>query len=98
MHTRAISRFLRLLSFRVGFMKEEITKVEWNGKQHSVLLFNGKPVIYKGISIHVHKEKTGYYVKDDIRKEDFEILKKNNFKEFCFSHYPNSRQMYHLCD
>ena len=89
---------LEIVSFRVGFRREEIVNFENDGKQISVLLFNGKPIIFKGVNIHEHDEVTGHYVTDEIRLKDIELLKKNNFNALRFSHYPNCRRLYELCD
>lgn len=48
---------IEVVAFRVGFRREEFTKINWNGKEYSILLFNGKPVIYKGVNIHEHDQK-----------------------------------------
>lgn len=92
------SNILEIVPFRVGFRREEFTTIEEDGMQKSVLLFNGKPVIFKGVNIHEHNEKTGHYVTDEIRLKDIELLKKNNFNALRFSHYPQCRQFYEMCD
>lgn len=89
---------LEIVPFRIGFRREEITKVKWNGKDYPVLLFNGQPVIYKGVNIHEHDENSGHYVTDEVRLKDIELWKKYNFNALRFSHYPNCRRLYELCD
>ena len=89
---------LEIISFRVGFRREEITNIKFDDKSYPVLLFNGKPVIYKGVNIHELDEKTGHYVIDEIRLKDIEFLKKHNFNAIRFCHYPNCRRLYELCE
>ncbi|OHS95316.1 beta-galactosidase [Tritrichomonas foetus] len=87
-----------IVPFRCGFRREEITTVDFNGKKYPVLLFNGQPVIYKGVNIQEHNPKTGHYVTEEIRRKDMELLKKYNFNALRFSHYPQDRKVYDLCD
>ncbi|KAK8839035.1 hypothetical protein M9Y10_032501 [Tritrichomonas musculus] len=89
---------LEIVSFRIGFRKEEFTHIKWNNNDYTVLLFNGKPVIYKGVNIHEHDQNTGHYVTDEVRLKDIELLKQNNFNALRFSHYPNCRRLYEMCD
>lgn len=89
---------IEIISFRVGFRRDEIVKIQIEGKEKTVLLFNGKTVIFKGVNIHEHNEKTGHYVNDEFRLKDIELLKKNNFNALRFSHYPNCRRLYEMCD
>ncbi|KAK8839439.1 hypothetical protein M9Y10_031791 [Tritrichomonas musculus] len=89
---------LEVVSVRVGFRREEMSTVKFNGKSYPVLLFNGEPVIYKGVNVHEHNEKTGHYVTDEIRLKDIELLKTHNFNAIRCCHYPNCRRFYELCD
>ena len=82
---------LEVVSVRVGFRREEMSTVKFNGKSYPVLLFNGEPVIYKGVNVHEHNEKTGHYVTDEIRLKDIELLKTHNFNAIRCCHYPNCR-------
>lgn len=89
---------LEIVPFRIGFRKTEFSKREFNGKSYPVFLFNGKEVIYKGVNIHEHNEKTGQYVTEDLMIKDIELLKKHNFNALRFSHYPQDRRLFELCD
>lgn len=92
------SKPLEIVPFRIGFRRFEFTKVKFNGKDYPVFLFNGQPVLYKGVNIHEHDEHTGHYVSEEIRLKDIELWKKYNFNALRFSHYPQCRRMYELCD
>ncbi|OHT14884.1 Beta-galactosidase [Tritrichomonas foetus] len=89
--------YSEFVPFKVGFRRTELSTVSYDGKQYPVLLFNGKPVIYKGVNIHEHNAKTGHYVTEDIMRKDIELLKQYNFNALRFSHYPQSRRFYELC-
>ncbi|KAK8839310.1 hypothetical protein M9Y10_032244 [Tritrichomonas musculus] len=98
LRSKSDKSIIEIVSFRVGFRREEIAKIFWKEQEMSVLLFNGKTVTFKGVNIHEHDEKTGHYVTDELRLKDIELLKKNNFNALRFSHYPNCRRLYELCD
>ena len=89
---------IEIVPFKVGFRRTEITTCQFEGKTYPVLLFNGQQVLYKGVNIHEHNAKTGHYVTEDIMHKDFQLLKQHNFNALRFSHYPQGRKMYELCD
>lgn len=90
-----------VVPFNVGFRKlemKQIDKIAANGKPYTVLLFNGKPVKFKGVNIHEHNPETGHYVTEELMRKDFEIMKRNNINAVRLCHYPQDRRFYELCD
>ena len=49
---------LEVVPFRIGFRREEIVDYKWCNTEVKVLLFNGKPIKFKGVNIHEHDQKT----------------------------------------
>ena len=76
-------------SIPIGFRN---VKIE-NGQ----LLVNGVPVTIRGVDRHEHDPKTGH-VADNRIKEDILLMKANNINTIRTSHYPNSPELYRLCD
>jgi beta-galactosidase len=76
-------------SISIGFRN---VKIE-NGQ----LLVNGVPVTIRGVDRHEHDPKTGH-VADNRIKEDILLMKANNINTIRTSHYPNSPELYRLCD
>lgn len=90
-----------VVPFNVGFRKleiKQINEIAANGKPYTVLLFNGKPVKFKGVNIHEHNPETGHYVTEELMRKDFEIMKRNNINAVRLCHYPQDRRFYELCD
>ncbi len=75
---------------KTGFRKMEMK----NGQ----LLINGKPIIIRGVNLHEHHEKYGHYVDVDTQWKDIQLLKRSNINAIRTSHYPQSPEMYKLCD
>ena len=89
---------LEIVPYRIGFRRTDFSTRVFEGKTYPVLLFNGQEVLYKGANIHEHNEKTGQYVTDDLHYRDIELLKQHNFNALRFSHYPQDRRLFELCD
>jgi len=77
------------ISIPIGFRNIRIK----NGQ----LLVNGVPVTIKGVNRHEHDPKTGH-VADNRIKQDILLMKANNINTVRTSHYPNSPELYQLCD
>jgi beta-galactosidase len=78
-----------LITIPIGFRNIRIE----NGQ----LLVNGVPVTIKGVNRHEHDPKTGH-VADNRIKQDILLMKANNINTIRTSHYPNSPELYRLCD
>jgi beta-galactosidase len=74
---------------KTGFKKVEI--------KNSQLLFNGQPVIIRGVNIHEHHEQYGHYVDQATRIKDLELMKRHNINAIRTSHYPQAPEFYQLC-
>ncbi|OHS94087.1 Beta-galactosidase [Tritrichomonas foetus] len=90
------NKVVEYTSFKVGFRRTEFSTTVFNGKSYTVLLFNGKQVLYKGVNIHEHNPKTGHYVTEDVRLKDFTLLKLYNFNALRFCHYPQARRVFEM--
>ncbi|MDR2139887.1 MAG: DUF4981 domain-containing protein [Tannerella sp.] len=75
---------------KTGFKKVEI--------RDSRLLFNGQPVIIRGVNLHEHHEHYGHYVDQATRIKDLELMKRHNINAIRTSHYPQAPEFYRLCD
>ncbi|MDR1455404.1 MAG: DUF4981 domain-containing protein [Tannerella sp.] len=75
---------------KTGFRKVEI--------KNSQLLFNGRPVIIRGVNTHEHHERYGHYVDQATRIKDFELMKRYNINAIRTSHYPQAPEFYQFCD
>ena len=65
--------------------------------ENGQLLVNGVPVTIRGVDRHEHDPRTGH-VADKRIKEDILLMKANNINTIRTSHYPNSPELYRLCD
>ncbi|MDR3261173.1 MAG: DUF4981 domain-containing protein [Tannerella sp.] len=81
---------LEIAGCKTGFRKIEI-----RDKQ---LLINGKPILISGTNIHEHHEKYGHYVDEATKLQDVKLMKLHNYNAIRTSHYPQSPEVYKLCD
>jgi beta-galactosidase len=81
---------LEMAGCKVGFRKVEI--------KNKQLTVNGKPVLICGVNLHEHHEKYGHYVDEETKLKDIRLLKQHNFNAIRTSHYPQSLEIYKLCD
>ena len=75
---------------KVGFRNVRIE----NGQ----LLVNGVPVTIRGVNRHEHDPRTGHVVSKERMEQDIRLMKANNINTIRTSHYPNSPELYRLCD
>jgi beta-galactosidase len=78
------------IPWRVGFRSSEIR----NGQ----LLFNGKPLMLKGVNRHEHDPDTGQVMTTGRMVQDIRLMKQHNINAVRTSHYPNVPEWYELCD
>ena len=81
------TEFTRL---KAGFRKIEI--------RNSVILVNGTRVVFKGVNRHDFCGETGRAVTAEKIRRDLVLMKRNNINAVRTSHYPNSGELYRLCD
>ena len=75
---------------KTGFRKIEIK----NGQ----LMINGRVMIVKGVNVHEHHPVTGHYVDEQTKLKDICLWKQYNINAIRTSHYPQSPEVYQLCD
>jgi beta-galactosidase len=67
----------------IGFRRVEI--------KNGLLLFNGKPLLIRGVNRHEHHHQRGQVVTEEDMVQDILLMKQNNFNAVRCSHYPNAR-------
>lgn len=77
-------------SCKVGFRQVRI--------QDGTLLFNGKPVKFKGVNRHETCPGNGRTVSREQMLRDILLFKRNNINTVRTSHYPDHYYWYRLCD
>lgn len=75
---------------KIGFRKIEI--------KDSVVYFNSKRLILKGVNRHEFSCFTGRTISRQMMIDDIKTMKANNINAVRTSHYPNSQDWYDLCD
>lgn len=81
---------LEMAGCKTGFRKAEI--------KNKQLLINGKVMIVKGVDVHEHHPVTGHYVDEQTKLKDIQLWKQYNINAIRTSHYPQSPEVYQLCD
>jgi beta-galactosidase len=62
------------------------------------VLFNGQPILFKGVNRHDHDPDHGKTVSRKWLLEDARLLKTHHFNAVRTSHYPNDPEWYDICD
>ncbi len=75
---------------KVGFRRFEI--------QDSLLLLNGKRIVFRGVNRHEFSADTGRCITEEIIRKDLITMKRNNINAVRTCHYPNNSALYRLCD
>lgn len=86
----ASGQTVEMTAFKTGFRKIEMK----NGQVH----INGTPIIIRGANLHEHHPVTGHTLTNETRLKDIRIMKQFNLNAIRTSHYPQSPEMYKLCD
>lgn len=86
----ARGKVVELTGCQTGFRKVEI--------RNKQLLLNGKAMIIKGVNVHEHHPITGHYVDEQTKLKDIQLWKRHNINAIRTSHYPQSPEIYQLCD
>lgn len=79
-----------LTAVKTGFRKIEM--------KNNQVYINGTPIIIRGTDIHEHHPKTGHTLTNETRIQDIRLMKQFNLNAIRMSHYPQSPDMYKLCD
>lgn len=81
---------LEIVKQKVGFRKFEI--------QNSIMLLNGKRIVFNGVNRHEFNCKNGRCVTKEDMIWDIITMKQHNINAVRTSHYPNNTLFYELCD
>ena len=84
-----------------GVVKETIAKrfgFRTSEVKDGQFLFNGKPILLKGVNRHEHDPETGHVISEQSMIEDILLMKQHNINAVRTSHYPNHPRWYELCD
>jgi beta-galactosidase len=83
-------KVIESIPFRIGFRSVEI--------KDSQILFNGRPLIIKGVNRHEFDPDLGQVVTTERMIQDIKLMKQNNINAVRTCHYPNVKEWYALCD
>ena len=75
---------------KVGFRRFEL--------KDSMMRINGKRIVFKGVNRHEFSSKSGRVVSREELVQDLLTMKRHNINAIRTSHYPNSSDIYELCD
>lgn len=81
---------MELIPQKVGFRRFEI--------KGSLMLLNGKRIVFKGVNRHEFSGRTGRVVNEEELLKDIVTMKRHNINAIRTSHYPNDSRLYALCD
>ena len=84
------NKVLECTCFRTGFRTVRL--------ENGTLLFNGRPIKFKGVNRHDHDPDTGKFVSPERMWQDARLLKAHNFNAVRTAHYPNDPRWYDICD
>ena len=90
LYTLVVRKGEDIRSAKVGFREVKLSG--------SKILFNGKPVKFKGVNRHDTNPENGRSVTVADMRRDIELMKRFNINTVRTSHYPNRREWYDLCD
>ncbi len=74
----------------VGFRRFEL--------KDSLMLLNGKRIVFKGVNRHEFSSRAGRVPQEDEILQDVLTMKRYNINAIRTSHYPNDSRIYRLCD
>lgn len=86
----ASGKVVELTAVKTGFRKIEM--------KDGQVFINGTPIIIRGTDIHEHHPTTGHTLTNETRMQDIRLMKQFNLNAIRMSHYPQSPEMFKLCD
>ncbi|HKP13141.1 MAG TPA: glycoside hydrolase family 2 TIM barrel-domain containing protein [Blastocatellia bacterium] len=86
----AAGKVVEVTGCRVGFRAVEI--------KDGQLLFNGRPLMLKGVNRHEFDPDLGQVVTTERMIQDIKLMKQNNLNAVRTCHYPDVAEWYALCD
>ncbi len=79
-----------VVPLQVGFRRFELSE--------GLMKLNGKRIVFKGVNRHEFSSLTGRVVSREELWKDLVTMKQNNINAIRTCHYPNSSEIYSLCD
>ncbi|QNS15855.1 glycoside hydrolase family 2 TIM barrel-domain containing protein [Mannheimia bovis] len=90
LYTLQLSYQTEIIEQKIGFRQIQV--------KNGVLLFNNKPIKFKGVNRHDSDPKTGYAISHEQALIDLRLMKEHNINAIRTAHYPNSPWFTELCD
>ena len=91
LYTLVLTKGDDIRTCKVGFREVRLTPA-------GEILFNGKPLKFKGVNRHDASSVHGRAVTREEMRQDVLLMKKGNFDTVRTAHYPNDPYFYYLCD
>ncbi|PPA69632.1 glycoside hydrolase family 2 TIM barrel-domain containing protein [Jeotgalibacillus proteolyticus] len=83
-------KIVEVIPVKVGFRSVEL--------KNGLLIFNGVPIMLKGVNRHDHHPDFGRTVSYENMEADIRLMKQFNINAVRTAHYPNDPLFYDLCD
>lgn len=90
LYTLQLSYQNEIIEQKIGFRQIRV--------ENGVLLFNNKPIKFKGVNRHDSDPITGYAISREQALIDLRLMKEHNFNAIRTAHYPNSPWFTEMCD
>ncbi|MFA9500182.1 glycoside hydrolase family 2 TIM barrel-domain containing protein [Mannheimia sp. E30BD] len=90
LYTLRLSYQNEIIEQKIGFRQIRV--------ENGVLLFNNKPIKFKGVNRHDSDPVTGYAISREQALIDLRLMKEHNINAIRTAHYPNSPWFTELCD
>ena len=90
LYTLVVTNGEDVRSCKVGFRRVE--------RQGHTVLFNGRPIKYRGVNRHEHSLDNGRTVSREEMLKDVLLMKRHNIDTVRTCHYPDDPYWYRLCD
>ncbi|MFA9489076.1 MULTISPECIES: glycoside hydrolase family 2 TIM barrel-domain containing protein [unclassified Mannheimia] len=90
LYTLCLSYQNEIIEQKIGFRQIRV--------ENGVLLFNNKPIKFKGVNRHDSDPVTGYAISREQALIDLRLMKEHNINAIRTAHYPNSPWFTELCD
>lgn len=90
LYTLQLSYQNEIIEQKIGFRQIRV--------ENGVLLFNNKPIKFKGVNRHDSDPITGYAISREQALIDLRLMKEHNINAIRTAHYPNSPWFTEMCD
>jgi beta-galactosidase len=86
----SLGNLCEFIPLNVGFRKFEL--------KNNRMMLNGKRIVFKGVNRHEFSTFSGRTVTTEEIEQDIITMKRNNINAIRTCHYPDSEELYNLCD